>query len=717
MRNTGNMKTSIKSITIIVWMLLFQTTALFQFSLTAQEGFNVNLLGKWGYGPCYGVDVKDQTAYYGSGSILVISDLSDPHNYMPVGELTLPGIIHSVIVQDDFLFVNDREEGIFMYDITDPQIPVFVGQYAIRDVNEVVKSDTLLFIASSREFTILNVRDPSDPIEIYSDDSRVSQIELSGPVAFLAITNGGLKRIDISDPASPAEIDTYVDTTGGLRALDILNDTLYIANSHGQFVALEILDSGYEELCRYSHGSVGSDVVVRYPYAYFGASSNGLRIMDISDIRNPVRLSTTFFNGNVAKLKLWNQYIFSTFHNGALYLLDISNPNEQVMVSKWPTGGYSGDHAISNETMFLTQGSQGLHIFDISDPGNLIERSVIEPENNYGDVFLVDNLAYIAGGTEDLIVYDVSDPDTPVLAAKFEAEGYARYVILNGQYAYLSSSSGGLRILDVSNLDGITESGFYSPGDDMRRFVLHNDFIYMLDRTNSLHVIDVSDKTSPSGFVIELEGRTTGIALSNHMLYISRATHIDMFDITDPGNPVVFGTYDIPYSLTDIAIEGDYAYTLYPSGVRILDISDLATINEVAWYRGLFGANSIIVSNGILVVGEQESGFTVLEHMLSTRAGILVPEPFMDVNVRPLPFTDVCQIEYRLDNHRHLTMQVYDRTGKLVNTLWDNYQDRGTYQIEWNPKETRFVAPGTYFLVVRSGVHLLTKKLVYMPLK
>jgi len=80
----------------------------------------------------------------------------------------------------------------------------------------------------------------------------------------------------------------------------------------------------------------------------------------------------------------------------------------------------------------------------------------------------------------------------------------------------------------------------------------------------------------------------------------------------------------------------------------------------------------------------------------------------------PNPFNPSTRITYELKRDAHVSLTVFDITGRQVSVLAEQYQSKGTYTVTWNSSENRFgqLASGTYFARLQVGDHVVTKKML-----
>ena len=76
----------------------------------------------------------------------------------------------------------------------------------------------------------------------------------------------------------------------------------------------------------------------------------------------------------------------------------------------------------------------------------------------------------------------------------------------------------------------------------------------------------------------------------------------------------------------------------------------------------------------------------------------------------PNPFRTTSHIRYRLNETSQVLIQVLDADGNVVATLVKDNLPKGQYSCDWKPRNT---PAGTYYLVLKTGNSVQTKKMVY----
>ncbi|HEX9970865.1 MAG TPA: T9SS type A sorting domain-containing protein, partial [bacterium] len=80
----------------------------------------------------------------------------------------------------------------------------------------------------------------------------------------------------------------------------------------------------------------------------------------------------------------------------------------------------------------------------------------------------------------------------------------------------------------------------------------------------------------------------------------------------------------------------------------------------------------------------------------------------------PNPFNPETNINFALPKDGHITLSVYDITGRLVKTLMNEYKTAGYYTIKWTCKneQDKMVPSGLYLYQIMSGKYHSVKKMI-----
>ena len=86
-----------------------------------------------------------------------------------------------------------------------------------------------------------------------------------------------------------------------------------------------------------------------------------------------------------------------------------------------------------------------------------------------------------------------------------------------------------------------------------------------------------------------------------------------------------------------------------------------------------------------------------------------IPEQYELKNNFPNPFNQSTTIQYSIPEDQHVELTVYNVLGKVVQTLQDEYQEKGTYRVTFDAEK---IPSGLYFYQLKAGSFSQSKKML-----
>ena len=278
----------------------------------------------------------------------------------------------------------------------------------VKNTSDLFVKDNYLYLANKNDgLYILDINNPSNPILkgscLFSDYSRCLTVN----EGYVYIGNEGLRIIDIHDPSNPVETGYY--NTGGYIEKDIvvLGNYVYIADANDHLYIVDISDKSNPYLKgEYDAGADLTAVDVEGDYAYVGIDYWGnnkvereFRVIDVSDPANPTEVGK--YDG------WWGR---SSLPAGS------NRPIKSILAK----GSY----------LYVINHYMGLGIFDISDPQNPTEAGFYYGyRGSVYDISLEGNYAYVSD--YDCKIIDINNPSTPELSGLYTLDYDHYYVPKN----------------------------------------------------------------------------------------------------------------------------------------------------------------------------------------------------------------------------------------------------------------------------------------------
>ncbi|MBC8322396.1 MAG: T9SS type A sorting domain-containing protein [Candidatus Marinimicrobia bacterium] len=300
-------------------------------------------------------------------------------------------------------------------------------------------------------------------------------------------------------------------------------------------------------------------------------------------------------------------------------------------------------------------------------------------------------------------------------------EGFARYgealweEFIGGEEAYKSYMS---------------NHAFYGPGS-----------IYVENPENISDIFNGNLSYNKAGWVVHMLRHVVGDSTffeilhsysSNDSLAYASATTEDFqavcedvsgLDLDDFFQQWIYGErypkYAVSWEILDtdeliVVIEQTQNWQFFhmPVDLRVVfesDTLDFAVDNNGAYQQynlGLIGTSVVEVKldpdNWIL---------KSVEYNVSIDEENNLPKSFSLLPVYPNPFNPTATIRYSASAKNSSILQIYDITGRLVETLVNGVTDPGDHEVVWNASN---YSSGVYFVRLQSGKYIDTQKIILM---
>jgi WD40 repeat protein len=576
----------------------------------------------------FDVIVKNNIMYTCSNDATIkISDISDPLNVTILSEInTINDNIISISLENNVLGAVGDFPSVELYDISDQNNPVFINSIPTshRSFDIQIKNNLLLMGASETNdrSKLYDISDPTNPELLYDFNVDSRAVSLEDNYVFIGTYSGLAYIYDISDinNIEPLSINKFYDER--LYGIRRYRNRLLLSYQFKDPMVANIYDI---------------------------INSNDIDNMEVKLNDNTIQTETTGFP------KVTN--------------VDFGIPELEYLQN----GRNFLDVTITDKAGISETASLGIiaEVFDKPQPGNILRfGNTMRFENEEYEITDIDYdtenyyLTLNKQLNEDLpvgselelmnmeftpMVYLTSDVnDEPSLddyqEMEYRSTGYRRnsngdelaaveeYQLENvsGEYAFFRIK--GERTAPLAGVD-------FEGGDRFGGMVLENeisnvnsvvsvnifgDLLTVVEKTVGMHLYDVSDIYNIKELALIEKGHTDWaydrVIKYNDIIVVqyndsdtsSYVSYIDLYDISDPSNPVllstitfndgnnrwIFSTYISEINNTDILVAGGIS-----SDVYIYDISDpsnpvlLSTITDHEYYiRSTFIKDNILAS-------------------------------------------------------------------------------------------------------------------------
>ncbi|MFW9923986.1 MAG: LVIVD repeat-containing protein [Candidatus Thorarchaeota archaeon] len=364
--------------------------------------------------------------------------------------------------------------------------------------------------------------------------------------------------------------------------------------------------------------------------AYIAASTDGLYILNITDLPNTPTVGHVAIPGNATDVIVDGRYAYVTAGYEGIFIVDIFDATNPEVIAFYDTNGYCHRLAKQGNTLIVADGPDGITIFDVANPHNPVRvlgvgagyvkdvafyGGIIGVASDLGvylfelgsstegttyfkrsnfintyddfqawDVQIQGNIAYIAGGPDGFYTLNIEHPEAPVLLDRWYSASYLfKRLDVDGQYAYLVDTQN-IIIFDISdpaNIRQLSTIALFATGvTDC--YVLGHE-LYMSWGGGSVALFDIS---SPATAVVAnvtnellFGNNITSVWAQGRYFYAvnnagGSAPAIYTVSARDPSNLVISDYYSGATFMNDIFVDGEVAFTANIAWTITFDIRD-----------------------------------------------------------------------------------------------------------------------------------------------
>ncbi|TAI48069.1 LVIVD repeat-containing protein [Flagellimonas allohymeniacidonis] len=303
-----------------------------------------------------------------------------------------------VYAYGDYVFINDKSQGIHVIDNSNPEFPRKVSFIKIPGNVDISVKDNFLYADSLMDLIVLDISDIDNIVQV----NRLENV----------LRQGVFFPFD-ADIVEYEEFDYETEIVVGWQTVserrlksEVENRTDVIFD--GFALAEATNDSGSGEggsLARFK-------IVGEFLYA---VDSHHINVFDISDLENPKDLDDIYAGFDIETIFNKGDHLFLGSMRG-MYIYDISSPATPTFVSEFQHGTACDPVVVDDNYAYVTlrggnwcgATESGLFIVDISNIENP-ELTISYPMDEPYGLGIRDEKLFICDGSSGLKVYDKTD--------------------------------------------------------------------------------------------------------------------------------------------------------------------------------------------------------------------------------------------------------------------------------------------------------------------
>jgi hypothetical protein len=363
-------------------------------------------------------------------------------------ELDTPGKIY---FKDNYIFVNEFQEGIHVIDNANPAAPQILNFIEIPGNIDIVVRGNILYADSYIDLVAIDISDPANPVEVDRYENAFPNVlppmeDYTYPVYGLDFSKGVVvgwetrdvtevverennygfaKEVSFDDSGVPSigqnEVSfdrSSVGIGGSMAKFTLIGDNLFAMhnNTLKQFNVSEIpgINAGPEV-------AIGYQVETLFPHGtkLFMGTTTGMVVYDVSNPSIPQFVSVFNHINSCDPVVIEGNYAYVTLRSGTqcngftnqLDVVDISSLANPFLVKSYPMFNPHG-LGIDNHILFICDGDAGLKVYDATDPMEIHMNQLA----HFADIKTFDIIPYngiaMMIGSDGLYQYDYTNLDS-----------------------------------------------------------------------------------------------------------------------------------------------------------------------------------------------------------------------------------------------------------------------------------------------------------------
>lgn len=409
----------------------------------------------------------------GSGGMRIV-DISNPSAPIPMGMVPIAHA-NDVAVSGAIVCVAAGTEGLRVVDVSDPSVPTVIGLLPLLEFSAFVAMEgtrayvstvnllrvidlTLphapqplgLFVHGAGGLLQFEVRDAlvylpqtlgssprvrildcTNPMGIFlrgeceiHGDAYPRRVRLQGHLLCVAVQEGGLHTVDVSDPSAPSRAGAWSQDGMVVMDVSVLGDLVVVAADGGGIHTLDIAAIPAHPILGYAP-TAGSTVAPALSDGRLvtrsGPSLTTIHILDVHDPTQPMLAGSYDTGAIIFALAAAQNVAYVATHTG-LRRLDITDPAAPVDLGGIPGLGGAVVSALAfTGTHLLAAAEYTLFVIDTKAPGSpVIVGSIAVSEAS--DIVVDGTLVYTIG-VNGVVIIDLSAPSAPTLVGTRRVNG------------------------------------------------------------------------------------------------------------------------------------------------------------------------------------------------------------------------------------------------------------------------------------------------------
>jgi hypothetical protein len=295
-----------------------------------------------------------------------------------------------------------------------------------------------------------------EEVTFLQTDGTSAELFLDGDTAYVS-DSFGLRVLDVSDPAAPAEL-TYYELAMPIlyfNDLSARDGVAYVAGGIQGLITLDIstpsapgyLATAFDGMPDGQHDALSIALVD--DLALTAENARGMHVYDVGDPSSPEEIGVSDFTMSATNEIAARDGLAVVDDGATLHFVDLSSPASPSLAATFSEGLQSESRGLllDGERLYFGNG-KNLLVLDVADPGAPAVLSTTPLDDSVEDLFLEGGCLYAGHTNGAFTAIDVKVPAAPMPSPHVDSFGVLDTlgIAARGEWVFVASRDQGLRV-------------------------------------------------------------------------------------------------------------------------------------------------------------------------------------------------------------------------------------------------------------------------------
>jgi hypothetical protein len=299
---------------------------------------------------------------------LALFDLSDPSTLRLTGRFRQFSTANGAAVgRDGLAAVQDFRTGLHLLDASNPSKIDALSLTRSNGGVRVAIRDTLAYVVGTQEgLGIFDISDPELPVALSSQEVSGHRIALDGDHAYM-VGGSGLGIVDISDPIQPMLL-SQLDRPSGALDLAYREGHVFVAADYMGLIVYDVTDPVLpRQVAVLDLPQDIKAVDIEGNVAYVALENRGWAAIDVSVPAAPLLLTQFDRPRTPLSLAVSQGQLMVSSQEGFVEWFDVSGSGQPRFVDSHENGGYNEEVTLDGNLAFVSASPSGLWVYRLDD--------------------------------------------------------------------------------------------------------------------------------------------------------------------------------------------------------------------------------------------------------------------------------------------------------------------------------------------------------------